>query len=255
MWYTLFYLLPSDQRTLEARRRQTWSGPLTAAGLGTRRAHATVARLQRWAADGEDAGRTPTIAEQAAWLADSAGVPVDPVEVATRLDAVTLRAPVRVARGASAALRALRRQGVRLGIVSNVLHETGAGARALLEKLGVSRYFDAIVLSAEHPWSKPRPEPFRVALRTLGVRPGAAAHIGDLTYDVVGARRAGLTPILFTGLHRYEPARLGGLWQGIDASVLRVSRWSQLPRALAGPTVGRADPRVRSHAKTRRGRP
>lgn len=255
VWYTLFYLLPRDQRSLEARRTETWSRPLLDGGLRPRRARAFVTKVQRWAANGEDVGHTPTIAEQARQLARWSGVPVDPEEVGRRLDAVTLSARVRVARGATAALERLRQRGVRLGVVSNVLHETGPGARALLEKLGVDRYFDAIVLSAEHPWSKPRPEPFRRALRTLGVRPSSAAHVGDLTYDIVGARRAGLTPVLFTGLHRYEPARLGALWKRIDPDVERVARWSDLPGMVAGPPrSGHAGSVARSLAERRRGR-
>lgn len=256
VWYTLFYLLPRDQRALEARRTQTWSRPLTDGGLPPRRARACVARMQRWAASGEDAGHTPTIAQQARHLARSTGVPVDPEEVGPRLDAVTLSARVRVARGATAALERLRQRGVRLGIVSNVLHETGHGARSLLEKLGVAGYFDAVVLSAEHPWSKPRPEPFRLALRTLGVRASEAAHVGDLTYDIVGARRAGLAPILYTGLHRYEPARLGALWKRIDPHVVRVARWSELPEAVAGPPRAKRGGRAaRPFPPRRRGRP
>jgi putative hydrolase of the HAD superfamily len=54
----------------------------------------------------------------------------------------------------------------------------------------------AIVDSAIHGVSKPDPRVFDPALDALGVPPERCAYVGDtVSYDVVGARNAGLQPI------------------------------------------------------------
>ena len=51
---------------------------------------------------------------------------------------------------------------------------------------------------------KPDPEIFRIALRRAGVEAAEAVHVGDLyAVDVVGARRAGLEPVLLDPHGRY----------------------------------------------------
>lgn len=90
-------------------------------------------------------------------------------------------------------LDALRARGDRIAVVSNwdvSLHE-------VLERTGLAARVDAVVVSAVVGASKPDPRPFAVALAALGVAPAAAIHVGD-TYgeDVVGARAAGIRPVL-----------------------------------------------------------
>ncbi len=235
VWYTLLYLRPRDQRALEAGRTSAWADPLRAAGVPARRSRSAALELGRWAARQEAKGRTPTIAEQAAWLGARTGVAVPPAPVETALDALARRAPVRVAPGAKRSLRRLKDRGVRLGIVSNVLHETGAGLRQLLDRAGLLSPFSSVVLSCEHPWSKPRPEPFRLAVRQLGVRPREAAHVGDLRYDVDGARLAGMRPVLFTGLHPFEPSRLNSLLRPRARGLDVASDWRGVADLLLGP--------------------
>ena len=185
-----------------------------------------------WNSLQEGRGWTPSIDVQATRLARALRVRVSGQELGDALDSRLLAAPVRVAPGASQALERLRGQGIRLGIVSNVLHETPAGLRELLKRRDLLEFFDRTILSSEHPWAKPRPEPFRLAVSGLGASPKSAAHVGDLLYDVVGAQRAGLRPLLFTGLHQFEPAHLRRLVTRIDPSVQRFTRWANLPRHL-----------------------
>ncbi len=233
MWFTLLYLRPPDQRALERARRSVWAAPLVAAGISRERALRGVARLEEWAGIQESRGWTPSIDQQADWLVRALKVRVSGPDVGEALDARLLAAPVHVAPGAIRSLARLRDEGLRLGIVSNVLHETPEGLRLLLERRGLLGLFARTVLSSEHPWAKPRPEPFRLALSGLGARPEAGAHVGDLLYDVVGARRAGLLPVLYTGLHRLEPQPLRRLARKVDLRVPRFSRWERLPRLLA----------------------
>lgn len=232
VWYTLLYLRPHDHRSLAADRLEAWARPLSSQGLSRSRARSWVRRMGRWATGLESAGRTPTIGEQSEWLAARAGVSVRAEEVGERLDALVCAAPVRTAEGARTALGRLRDNGIALGLVSNVLSETARGAHRLLEEHGLSQFFGTTVLSAEHPWAKPRPEPFRAALRQLGVPPSAAVHVGDLELDVRGAERAGVRPLLYTGLHRWEPPHLREVALGVDPRVRRVHRWADVPRAV-----------------------
>jgi putative hydrolase of the HAD superfamily len=76
----------------------------------------------------------------------------------------------------------------RLAVVANwdsSLHEH-------LDRLGLDRYFDAVVTSAEAGAAKPDPEIFLTALRRLDVEPARALHVGDEPIDEQGARAAGM---------------------------------------------------------------
>jgi len=55
-----------------------------------------------------------------------------------------------------------------------------------LARLGLDRYFDAVVTSAEAGVAKPHPRIFRTALDRLGVEPTRALHVGDEPIDEIG---------------------------------------------------------------------
>lgn len=81
----------------------------------------------------------------------------------------------------------------RLGIVSN---GHGVQVRASLDNLGLTRFFDAILVSDEEGVEKPDPRIFHRAVERLGVRPKRAVMVGNLVAaDVVGAEQAGLRGI------------------------------------------------------------
>lgn len=101
------------------------------------------------------------------------------------------------------ALEALRGR-FRLGVVSNA----NGTVRAKLERLGLAAHFETVVDSREEEIEKPDPRLFRVALRRMNLRPEETAYVGDMYHvDVVGARAAGLTPVLLDplGLHVDKP--------------------------------------------------
>ena len=91
------------------------------------------------------------------------------------------------------ALAAARARGQRLVVVSNwdvSLHD-------VLRKLELEPLLDAILTSAGAGAGKPEPAIFEQALALAGVTPGLAVHVGDsLEEDVVGARAAGIEPVL-----------------------------------------------------------
>jgi putative hydrolase of the HAD superfamily len=91
------------------------------------------------------------------------------------------------------ALARLRADGARLAVVSNwdvSLHD-------VLERTGLRRLVDAVVISAELGVAKPDPAIFHAALARLGADADGAVHVGDsLQADVAGARAAGLQAVL-----------------------------------------------------------
>jgi len=91
------------------------------------------------------------------------------------------------------AIEALRRAGVRLGVISNWLW----GAPELMHSLRLERHFEALVISARVGYQKPHPRIFEHALELIGVAPERAIHVGDsYAADVVGARRVGMGAVL-----------------------------------------------------------
>jgi putative hydrolase of the HAD superfamily len=95
--------------------------------------------------------------------------------------------------GAAEAMAALAKAGFRLAVVSNA---DGQVARRL-ERAGLTAHLEFIADSHLLGVEKPDPRIFTLVLEKLGLRPEDVVHAGDLeSVDVVGARRAGITPVL-----------------------------------------------------------
>ncbi len=90
-------------------------------------------------------------------------------------------------------LEALRRAGLCMGIIS----DWGHGLEAIVLELELHAYLEFLVVSSRVGVSKPDPAVFAMALDRIGVLPERAIYVGD-TYlkDVLGARAAGLAPVL-----------------------------------------------------------
>ena len=122
-------------------------------------------------------------------LEGRAGITVDGVQAAFR----GLARHLRLYDDALRALSALKARGARLAIVSN--WDVGLVDRC--RELGLTDVLDAIVGSATVRTEKPNPAIFDLALSRLGVDARDAWYVGDLyAVDVLGARAAGLRPIL-----------------------------------------------------------
>lgn len=90
-------------------------------------------------------------------------------------------------------LEALRARGYRLGLVSDCTELMG---RAIVERFGLGRYFDAIALSHEVGHAKPDPRIYRVATEGLGVPPESCLYVGDGNSDELnGAKALGMTTV------------------------------------------------------------
>lgn len=101
------------------------------------------------------------------------------------------------------ALRTLRRRGLQLVIVSNANGTVGQ----LAERLGLTECVERVLDSFVEQVEKPDPRFFEIALERSGARREATIHVGDLyEVDVVGARAAGITPVLLDGADLYAHA-------------------------------------------------
>jgi HAD superfamily hydrolase (TIGR01509 family) len=101
-------------------------------------------------------------------------------------------------------LRVLHEQGLRLGVVS----DTGFDMRPVFDALGLTEYFDAVVLSFEHGVCKPDPSLFRSACDDLGVPPDETLMVGDNPFTDSGAVSAGLPVLLLPPPRRSGPRGL-----------------------------------------------
>jgi putative hydrolase of the HAD superfamily len=117
-------------------------------------------------------------------------------------------------------LEGLVAQGYFLGVISNSI----GTLEDQLVRLGLARYFQAILDSAIVGIQKPHPGIFELALQRAGVEGSQAVFVGD-TYatDVGGAQLAGLTGVLMDSVGAY-PA----------AACPRISALPELARILEG---------------------
>jgi HAD superfamily hydrolase (TIGR01549 family) len=90
----------------------------------------------------------------------------------------------------------LKSKNLKLGIITNASHNEKR-IRLILNKVGIERYFETVVVSSEVGIRKPDPMIFLVALRDLNLRPDETIYIGDsYEYDAQGASNAGIQYIL-----------------------------------------------------------
>jgi FMN phosphatase YigB (HAD superfamily) len=93
----------------------------------------------------------------------------------------------------------LRKSGFTLGVVSN----RDKPYQSEIEGFGMGEYFHFSLAAGEVNSWKPEPGIFEHAIKMSGTTPEQTLYIGDNYFaDVIGARRAGLQPVL------YDPRRL-----------------------------------------------
>ncbi|MFH1873600.1 MAG: HAD family hydrolase [Pseudomonadota bacterium] len=105
-------------------------------------------------------------------------------------------------------------RGYKLGIISNAEGQI----ERLIRHAGIEDCFEIILDSHDVGYHKPDERIFKKALKTLKVNPQEAVHIGDLIEaDVLGARAAGIEPILIDRDNCYT-----------DIDCLRVNKLQEL---------------------------
>ena len=112
----------------------------------------------------------------------------------------------------------LRESGYTLGVVSN----RDKPYQSEIEGFGMGEYFQFSLAAGEVNSWKPEPGIFEHAIKMSGTTPEQTLYIGDNYFaDVVGARRAGLQPVL------YDPRRL---FQEPDCPV--ITNFYELPKLI-----------------------
>jgi len=102
---------------------------------------------------------------------------------------------------ASTVLRCLKNTGLRTAVISNT--EDGRATESLA-LANLASHFELVIDSHLVGCSKPDKAIFQFALDRLGLEPQQAAYVGDsYGYDVIGARGAGLRPILLDRMDAY----------------------------------------------------
>jgi putative hydrolase of the HAD superfamily len=101
------------------------------------------------------------------------------------------------------ALERIRASGRKLAVISN----SDGTCRELLRRMDLLGFFEAVYDSTEVGVEKPNPAIFELALKELNLRPSETLHVGDLeAADVLGARRAGIFPVLVDPANKEMPA-------------------------------------------------
>ena len=119
------------------------------------------------------------------------------------------------------ALAALRGEGYRLGVLTNLRQDIGELCRGL----GLAPYLDFCINAEEAGAEKPHPPIFLAALERASVDAGEAVHVGDqFESDVLGARAVGMHGVLIDR----------GGWQAKVQDCPRIASLSELDTLLAG---------------------
>ena len=127
---------------------------------------------------------------------------------------------------AAEVLDELRTRGLRTAIVSNT--PWGSSAELWLEELrrhALLERLDAVTFCVEVGWRKPHPAPFLCTLKKLEIEPSDAIFVGDdPRWDVEGARRAGIRPILISAdpAEKHSCTNIARLASLLDPDVLVV---------------------------------
>jgi beta-phosphoglucomutase len=89
--------------------------------------------------------------------------------------------------GALNALRELKKRAIKIAVASN-----SRNAKPIINQVGIAQFLDAIVDGHEIENSKPDPEVFLRAAKSVGVPPGNCLVVEDAVAGLVAARRAGM---------------------------------------------------------------
>jgi putative hydrolase of the HAD superfamily len=115
---------------------------------------------------------------------------------------------------AAETLQGLRARGLRTAVVSNA----DGRVQDVLQAVGLGAHLELVVDSHYEGIEKPDPIIFARALARMGVAAERAVYVGDIyAIDVVGARAAGLAPILIDSAGGYP-----------DADCPRITRLAEL---------------------------
>lgn len=167
-------------------------------------------------------------------------LPADPASVAAALAVFNRRYHAvngqasQMYPGVLEGLAAFRAQGAMLAVVTNKPTEF---TLPLLQRSGLSPWFDAVVCGDTCERKKPDPQPLLHACEQLGCAPQQALAIGDSVNDALAARAAGITVLAVP--YGYNEGRdihdldIDGIVFGIDEAAEWAATRGNHPAALA----------------------
>jgi putative hydrolase of the HAD superfamily len=123
-----------------------------------------------------------------------------------------------------------------VGLLSNFTH--APAARGLMDHLGLTPFFDVVLISGDLGYRKPHPHVFKQLIAALDVPQEQILFVGDdLEPDIHGALKAGLQPVWMTYVREnHAPPFPGSVTPGEkipEVDVPRISTWEDLFRLLS----------------------
>lgn len=123
------------------------------------------------------------------------------------------------------------RQRYHLGLLSNFTH--APAARAIMDKNGLSPFFDVILISGDLGYRKPHPIVFKELMEKMGVRNSEMIYVGDDPEpDLIGPKQVGIVPVWTTYVRdhtqTFNPQLVPGLLNIPDFKVSTISDWEEL---------------------------
>ena len=111
-----------------------------------------------------------------------------------------------------------------LGLISNTQGQRHSGTHRLSQFPELETYFQEIIIAGENDIApKPDPQPFRLCLDALNLKPSEAVYVGDdYRIDVCGAKDAGLHAVW---LQHHTVKRT---WPEVETSVPIITRLDPL---------------------------
>lgn len=162
-------------------------------------------------------------------LTDSLGICLDIPEREQEYVFLNAARPVVPMPGAGEMLEFLARRGIRRAAVSNNRFSGEALLRQDRELFGED-CLEFVISSADYMVRKPDKRLFYAAVYKSGVSPENIWHCGDVANaDVMGARYAGIFPVLYEEMSVGNPfLRFNRGFSYDDGELLRIGEWSEL---------------------------
>jgi len=127
------------------------------------------------------------------------------------------------------ALKHLRKKGIRTGVISNA----ASSLKGIIERTGLLKLLDYLIISEVVGIEKPDPAIFRLALKKAGVKPEEAVYTGDnYLADIEGAAGAGIRPYWL--LRRTDNAQFRFEGGKINGSTIKIRNLKQLIKKITG---------------------
>ena len=173
----------------------------------------------------EEENTEPDLTKVFAMLYHEKNAPCDAAQA--RMTAITFRALsrrfLRLYDGVEELLGELRRRGRKIYLLSNAQSDF---TRPEIEMLGLTHYFDGIVLSSEQGCKKPSPVFFRRLLERYGLKPSESIMIGnDETADIAGARSVGMNTLyIHTDISPEEYGKVPATYRVMDGDFRKAAQ-------------------------------